>query len=1056
MNGKWKKVMAGIMTPAMLLSAGFPVNVFASEETAASSFMEMLQRNYGEPAQQYKTEARWWLPEGSHTDETIIEEITAMHDQGFTGFELCMLDEAGSDDSIYAYGSESWSHDVKVAIETATSLGMSVGLTSGTHWQCANIPGLDPNSEAAGQEAGWSMTRVAAGESVSGALTKPKVREDREGEVDQTLIGVYAYKIDHDGSGAPDEGPSQQDPTILNQSSMVDLSDQVTVNDDNDWLLDWTAPDDGDYMLYVLCQQGTFETCDPAQTTAYAINYYNEAGVEALKDFIQNNILNDPELVEAVKNGNVQFFLDSLEIDNSDGTRSMYWTKDMKEEFLARKGYDISPYLPLFIGINVGSCFAGIIPGDTVDTEKTGPYVLGSGEEGNTELTWQILNDFYDVQTQLIQEKMITPLKEWAHENYNMTVRAQNPYGTYMEISEMAEAADYTETETLNMKDQPDLYRLWSGGAHIMNKLYSSETGAIGGMNYALSEEDYLRMSYDQYAVGVNRVIWHGHASSWGPEDTTAWPGYEGMYAGISTRLDSREPNSKDYVEMNNHLGRVQELLREGVSRTDIGILHLRYGENTAYPFSDMNAFREHKGLTWSDTSLQDNGYTYDYFSPDYLDNMTYDPENGLGENVGYQAIIVQQEVLPVEDAKTLLEFAKQGLKVVVLDGAGTKSPYNDDTAEELNSVMDELKALDNVKTAASEADAMTVLQEMDVRPRAELTGGNTQLMTQLRENEGDRYLYVYNYCDGSKCSIDHGLNATQEISLEGEYIPYYIDSWTGDVEEVANYRHEDGRTIITVDIDYCNVALYAFEPTEEEENHVTETDGKVLTKANGTTVMRVTESGSYKAVDNAGNETAVEAEVPEAQPLNNWKLTVESWEPGDKLTRSETRNTTVMEDGELVEKEVTTTEVKYDTKKTNIDVELSELKTWDEIEEVGQSVSGIGYYKTTFNWDSTKADGAYLDLGTIPQSVTVEVNGQKTAPVNVNDAVVDISEYLTDGENTLKVTVTSTLTNYLLSVGRMEEGPVGFTDYEVKYFKNGLSSVTLMPYVEKEIALNE
>ena len=87
---------------------------------------------------------------------------------------------------------------------------------------------------------------------------------------------------------------------------------------------------------------------------------------------------------------------------------------------------------------------------------------------------------------------------------------------------------------------------------------------------------------------------------------------------------------------------------------------------------------------------------------------------------------------------------------------------------------------------------------------------------------------------------------------------------------------------------------------------------------------------------------------------------------------------------------------------------------------------------------------------------MTVEVNGQKTAPVNVNDAIVDISEYLADGENTLKVTVTSTLTNYLLSVGRMEEGPVGFTDYEVKYFKNGLSSVTLMPYVEKEIALNE
>ena len=1052
MRKTWKKALAAVLTPTMLMAAGVPTNVFASEEAAQNSFLAMLKDNYTEPAQGYKTEARWWLPEGAHTDETIIEEITALHDQGFTGFELCMLDEEGADDAIYAYGSESWTHDVKVAIETAASFGMSVGLTSGTHWQCANIPGLDPNSEAAGQEAGWSMTRVAAGESISGALTKPKVREGCEDVVEQSLIGVYAYRIAKDGSGAEDGGPTQADPTVLEQDSVVDLTEQVVVNDQNEWTLDWTAPDDGDYMIYVLCQQGTFETCDPAQTTAYAINYYNKDGVEALKAFLEKTILSDPELVEVIRNADVQFFMDSLEIDNSDGTRSMYWADDMAEEFKTRKGYDITPYLPLFIGVSVGSCFTGIAEGDTVDTQKVGPYVLGSGEEGNTELTWQIMNDFYDVQTQLIQEELIIPLKEWAHENYNMTVRAQNSYGTYMEISEMTEATDYTETETLNMKDQTDLYRLWSGGAHIMNKLYSSETGAIGGMNYALSETDYLRMSYDQYAAGVNRVIWHGHASSWGPEDTTSWPGYEGMYAGISTRLDSREPNSRDYAEMNNHLGRVQELLREGVSRTDIGILHLNYGENTAYPFSDINSLREHEGIVWPDTSLQDNGYTYDYFSPDYLNNMEYDPETGLGENVGYQAIIMQQEVLPLEDAQKLLEFAKQGLKVVVLEGAGTKSPYNDGTAEELAAVMEELLALDTVTTAAAESDALVALETLNVRPRAELTGTNTQLLTQLREEEGNRYLYVYNYCDGSACGIDHGLSATQEISMEGEFIPYYIDSWTGDVEKVANYRYEDGRTIITIDIDYCNVALYAFEAVEAEETHIVEADANVITKDDGTFAMRVTESGSYTAKDSAGNEYTVEAEVPAVTEIGNWSLKVESWTEGDKQTRSETRNTTVSENGELVEKEVTTTEVKYDTKKTEIDVELPELKTWDEIEEIGKDVSGIGYYETIFQWDSASEDGAYLNLGTIPQSVTVEVNGVKTDAVNVTGAVTDISSLLKDGENTLKITVTTTLTNCLLATGKIQEGEVGFTDYAVKYFKNGLSSVSLIPYVEKAL----
>src|SRR5699024_4082982 len=157
------------------------------------------------------------------------------------------------------------------------------------------------------------------------------------------------------------------------------------------------------------------------------------------------------------------------------------------------------------------------------------------------------------------------------------------------------------------------------------------------------------------------------------------------------------------------------------------------------------------------------------------------------------------------------------------------------------------------------------------------------------------------------------------EISMEGMYIPYSIDSWTGDVEKVANYRYEDGRTIITTNLDYCTVALYAFEPVGEEEYHITEADADVVNR-DGTCVMRMIESGTYSSTYSNGEQVPVEAEVPAATALGNWKLTVESWEAGDKETRSETRTTTVMENGELTEKEVTTEEVKYNTKKTNIE----------------------------------------------------------------------------------------------------------------------------------------
>ncbi len=80
---------------------------------------------------------------------------------------------------------------------------------------------------------------------------------------------------------------------------------------------------------------------------------------------------------------------------------------------------------------------------------------------------------------------------------------------------------------------------------------------------------------------------------------------------------------------------------------------------------------------------------------------------------------------------------------------------------------MDEMKALPNVKTAnildnevEIDEDATGNLfdevyaklhDELGIRPYAEFEEPNLQLLTNTREDEnGNRYLYVYNYCDGT------------------------------------------------------------------------------------------------------------------------------------------------------------------------------------------------------------------------------------------------------------------------------------------------------------------
>src|SRR5699024_9790238 len=107
---------------------------------------------------------------------------------------------------------------------------------------------------------------------------------------------------------------------VVDLDSFVDLSDKVAQEADVwDQVVDWTAPADGEYRVFALWTQGTFQTSEPAAEPSYATNYFDARGVEALKDFWEHHYLSDPALVEKIKQGDVQLFMDSLEIHPGGG-----------------------------------------------------------------------------------------------------------------------------------------------------------------------------------------------------------------------------------------------------------------------------------------------------------------------------------------------------------------------------------------------------------------------------------------------------------------------------------------------------------------------------------------------------------------------------------------------------------------------------------------------------------------------------------------------------------------------------------------------------------------
>ena len=239
-----------------------------------------------------------------------------------------------------------------------------------------------------------------------------------------------------------------------------------------------------------------------------------------------------------------------------------------------------------------------------------------------------------------------------------------------------------------------------------------------------------------------------------------------------------------------------------------------------------------------------------------------------------------------------------------------------------------------------------------------------------MRKDEQATYLYFYNYMYGNTEAY------SGDVWVEGCFEPYVLDTWIGNVNAVEAYEIADGRTKIHLDLVPGDVAVFIMAPSEVEAFEV--------------------------AAENKETEEII---------LTGWDLKVDSFTPGEPVTRTETTEETGVE----------TTEVTYTTNHETLEAGvLDELVSWKDIPAIGDTVSGIGTYSTVFSlpeeWDGIEKVSFTADsfqLGT----AALWVNGEKV-PINMDGKKADITAYVKPGENTIEVRVTSSLRNIMRKVG--------------------------------------
>ncbi len=941
----------------------------------------MVRKDFENPGIEYRPQVRWWLAEGMHTDETLKSEIEWLKENGFGGIEFLAMPESGIDSKTYGWGSKQWNRCVDTIFDYASKQNMEVSTTSGTNWANTNLPDITPDDDAASKELDFISMRLEPGETYIGGIPLCEISNDNIKE--QPLVGVTEARVidEYDGK------------VILDLNSMREIP--VNISDRDSATIEYTAPADGVYEIFFFRMHGTGQTADPSVGTNYTINYMDHEGSEALIKYWNENVLNETVKTAIRNNRNAMLYMDSLELDTC-GQGGLFWGKCVRNIFKSRRGYDVLPYLPLLMKYRRLEGIDMMPANYRYDIE-------------DHDISDKIRNDMYQTLTELYMESTLMPLKKWAN-SVGMGLRAEISYGVPFEISLPGKCVDGVETESLEFASQIDSYRGLAGTAHMYDRMFSAETGA-NLYNYMLGINFYTQIIYTQFAAGVTKTMLHGYASKYGCEADTCWPGHEGMLAIFAERFGMRQPTSVHYPDWTKMISRFQMILRKGKPRIDVAILRLDYFFNNMFmqygpekETYETKFMRANEGIYWKDMSLQNNGYTYEYFAPQILCEDEVDYKNGMlcPQHAGYKALIIYQEQMPVKCAYKLLELAQKGLPIVIVDGvcetvhinrdkthirAACKTPFWDKKDDELIECIKLLEQYKNVKRVPASCSIKDVLESMDVYPRTAYAKENSKVLTTYRETDKEDYIYLYNYMykDTEKTLLTIRNNINGKVTR--------MDCWTGDITEVTVSNTESGKQEFTVELMPGEAVIIAVSKNE---------------------------------LSSITNNIVMKTEAKKKMQLTNWTLEVFDWNPGKKVKRYQKYMGTDI------------TECAYETsiitkRATNID-----LVPWKDIAGIGKDVSGVGKYRAEIYVDENvhNYQHAILRLASISNcTVAVYVNGKKAKGFDINRLQLDIISLIKTGANSICIEVATTLMNKLLATNFYKEQV--FEKYNIPYVED-------------------
>ncbi|MFP5392074.1 MAG: glycosyl hydrolase [Gammaproteobacteria bacterium] len=317
-------------------------------------------------------------------------------------------------------------------------------------------------------------------------------------------------------------------------------------------------------------------------------------------------------------------FSDSLEAYNTD------WTDDFLAEFEQRRGYDLRPHIPAIFS--------------------------GKGEQAGA-----IRRDWVLTQTELVNERYLTPIDQWA-KRHGTQFRSQT-YG------EPAVSMSSNRLVALPEGEGPQFRafsftRLATSAGHIYQRpVISAETWTwLNSPAFSATPLDMKVEADRMFLQGVNQFV--GHGWPYTPPGTPE-PGYAFYAAGV---FNDHNPWWNVMPEVNGYLSRVSYLLRQGESANDVAV-YLPNDDVAAQiePGKVSLSAEMHKYVTPELTEqILDAGFNLDYV----------DAEAVLATRLRHRVVVLPNVTrMAPEVLARLTAFARAGGKVIVVGSKPSLAP---------------------------------------------------------------------------------------------------------------------------------------------------------------------------------------------------------------------------------------------------------------------------------------------------------------------------------------------------------------------------------------------